>query len=189
MKLLYVIYDISQLGGVERVLLQKALYLTKEYGYEVTILSENQSNEIFFDNYDLSSIKFKNMKLTWSKNSLLRQIQKLPAFARLKKFVKQEDYDIVITVGSYFDSWLPSLSCPVVREIHCAKMSFQYSKFSNWMQLRALRKYQKVVILTQADLPNWNLPNMCVIPNPLPLPIGEKNNYSAKKVISLGRLT
>jgi hypothetical protein len=42
-KLLYIVNGIRGSGGLERVLLHKASYLSEEYGYDVTILVLNEA--------------------------------------------------------------------------------------------------------------------------------------------------
>lgn len=105
MKILYLTSDISLLGGVEKVTLQKAVYFINKFGYDVTIISQNNRNKSYFFNID-KRIKIINLQIEAEKNFFKRQFQKIKYLVWLKKFLKKENYNVMITTGFFVDIFL-----------------------------------------------------------------------------------
>src|SRR6478752_3385102 len=68
MKLLYIVPSVNNEGGVARVLSLKANYLVSKWGYDVHILTQNNSNSPLFYDFD-QKITFHEMIL---KGNLIR---------------------------------------------------------------------------------------------------------------------
>ena len=192
MKILYLTNDISVLGGIEKVLQIKVKYFTEKYSYKIKILSQNNKNKNNFFNINKNiEIKSLNMKLT--RSFFIRQIQRIKKFFYLRKILKKEKYDIIVTTGTILDLilvfWKDSI---LIREFHVSKNNKLNINQKNILKRSIenfyLSKYDKIIILTEEDKKNWKLPNIEVIPNSLPFYTEEFSKCENKKIISVGRL-
>lgn len=51
MKIIYSICGLYNSGGMERIVTQKANYLADVFGYDVTILQQTKTGDLFFSRY------------------------------------------------------------------------------------------------------------------------------------------
>lgn len=195
MKILYLTNDISVLGGIEKILLTKAEYFSKNFKYDVTILTQNNRKNYFFSSdVEKKSFKVISFNKNLYTNFFLRQFQRIIYFFELYKLVLNENYDLIISTGSIVDVFLPFLKnrVKIIKEIHTTKKIkiniFSFKYLYNIIQEIWLKRYNKVIILTNEDKKNWKLENIKVIPNSLPFYPKETSKCKNKKVISVGRL-
>lgn len=211
-KIIYHVGDISHPGGMERMVVLKANWLA-EHGYDVTLLSTSEPNIPYFKispkvkceylscfTSPIYSIR-KNalgafMSIWWSIKSRREHKKKL------RDYLKENSCDYFITLINR--TFIPRLKDGSQKyfEIHFSseiKKEFIRSshgiyrilyKLGMWYQEKNYKKYDKFFILTEKDKKMRGCsPNMVVMPNfitirqPSQLP-----NYSAKKIISVGRL-
>lgn len=193
MKILYLTNNICALGGIERILLLKANYFIKNFNYDITILTQKTFENCFFSSCSTEKIIIKSINLKITQNLILRQIQRGLYFLELKKYLKNEKYDIIITTGSLADPFLPYFTkIYTIKEIHISKQikkglgikDLIYRTLENFW----LKKYTKIIILTDEDKKNWNLSNIEVIHNPLIFCPKNFSKCENKKIISVGRL-
>ena len=211
MKIVYCIRDLSNSGGMERVLTNKVNYLTEKYGYEIFIITTDLGNKNLF--YPLNkNIKVIDLDINYfkkSKNIFLKVIEQFLKKKKHKKKLKIElnkiNPNIIISMGHEEKNFLPFLNikCKKIREYHFAKnyktalentlnrnvFYKMYSYINNFLENYYTKYYDKVVILTKEDKNNWKNNNICVIPNSLTF--YSKDNSAKledKKVISVGRL-
>lgn len=195
MKIMYCVNDISNSGGVEKILSLKINYLVKEYNYEVVILSWNIKNDLFFQ-FD-NRVKIINLDVKYQNNYLKRQLIKLKKYLELKKILKNNKIDILISTGFPIDILFPKLKkfSKIIYEFHISKYSlylnikFLKKLYRCFYDKLILKKYDKVIILTNEELNYWNLSNIKVIPNVLSFNSKIVSNCKNKKIISIGRLT
>ncbi|MHA5065624.1 glycosyltransferase [Cetobacterium somerae] len=209
-KIIYIIKDISIVGGREKIILDKANLLSK-MGYEVTIISHEMKTlevkEVF------SGINFLNLKLNkFFKNEKSKKIYRFLYLKKLKRElqikINELNPDIIVGLCDVgFGEYLKlKTSAKKVLEIHgCYDFYFHgiqdYKKIffiKNYLRkilfyifFYRAQKYDKVVILSEVDANKWKLENSIVIPNfyqNLNNVLINKN-FVEKKFISAGRLS
>jgi len=212
MKIVYCIGSLAKAGGVERVLINKANYLTDSIGYQVTILIAKQNNLPIC--YPISkNVKIIDVDIDVS-SSFMSRVPVLGFFfniSQLKKvyqaIVNELKPNIIINVErGYEDFIIPTLISSVfsIRESHSSKAAvkamynnsgsfnfFNFKKrFFTYLYAKQLLKYDKVVLLTKQDAKDRKLPNGdVVIPNVISsFGICPKYDLNCRKVISVGRL-
>lgn len=206
MKILYCIPGLYNSGGMERVLSCKANYLV-ERGYEVAIVTTEQRGCAPFFPLD-ERIQTYDLDINYevSNGSLWRKLLDfftLPRkhLSQLERLVENLRPDIIISMFGNDERVVPRLrdSSYKVLEYHFSKFKrIQYGRRGLWHYLdlwrmradeRIVRLYDRFVVLTEEDKALWgNLPNMEVIPNPLPFRIeGEGASLEEKRVIAAGR--
>lgn len=206
MKLLYVTDALAICGGLERVLIDKANWLSEHEGYEVCILTVNQGNHPnayplaphiihtdvdihFYHQYQYSGIKRLLVNRQLRKKFRTRLKTELVEFAPDVIICMRLDYltDIVSVKGDI----------PLVFESHSSKIGYRFDEsglIRKWQiecWQRGVRKTQMIVALTQGDAYEWKslTPDVCVIPNIVHLnDTGRYSDCTNKRAIFVGRL-
>lgn len=211
-KIIYHIGDISNPGGMERIVVMKANWLA-EHGYDVTLLSTSFPKKSYFEVsrsvkcdflsiadppiYDIKRNLYGTLKsIWWSFKS--RTIHK----KKLVRYLKEHPCDYLITLINR--AFIPKLKdgSKKIFEIHFSTESKKwfignshgvYKKaylMGMWYQERIYRKYYRFVVLTERDkLLRKPSDNMVVIPNFITITQPRSLvDYSSKKIISVGRL-
>ena len=166
MRLLYIVNGIRGSGGLERVLLHKASYLSEKYGYCVTILVLNEEpGEPFYTVSPALNIRHFNASG--------RALRYLRAYrAGLRQAVAQVQPDVVCVCDDGFKGLLVPLLLPrsrpvLVYERH-ASLELMRTRWQKTVMRPLARLYDKLVLLTPGNLEEWGVPGAVVIPNPLP---------------------
>ncbi|BAX82636.1 glycosyltransferase family 4 protein [Labilibaculum antarcticum] len=196
MKLLYITNQICGSGGLERVLSVKASYLAEESGYQVHILTLNQTGEDLF--YDFSNeIHYHDISVGGNPFRYLYSYRK-----GIKDVLDRVKPDIISVCDDGLKGMLfPVIfgkKIPVVYERHVSKqIEFNSDKDSFlkkiWLsvKLRLMNyggsKFHKFIVLTNGNLSEWDLKNLLVIPNPLPFNPLEKSTLNNKNVLVVGK--
>ena len=195
LKLLYITNGINGSGGLERVLSTKASLLATDFNYQVHILVLNNTyKEPFYQFSD--KINFHSINVNGNPISY---------FIKYKKGIKRVLDNIQPDIISVCDDGLKGMlfplifgtKTPAIYERHASfdifkktenQSSVQKSKLSSYNLLikYGAKKFDKFIVLTQNNLKEWNLPNLKVIPNPLPFYPKESATLSNKKVIAVG---
>lgn len=210
MKVLYSISALNNVGGMERILTQKANYLADTVGYDVVIVTTEQLGKKPY--FPLSSrVRIIDLNVNYGeesnrRNPILKMIWKglhKPEHKRkIKKVIYNEKPDIVITLFNKDIGFLPSIKdgSKKIAEFHFShnykitearnfllKLS-QKIRMNIWR--RELLKFDKFVVLTQEDKLLWgNMPNIVVIPNFIPQMPSIASNIETKRVIAVGRIS
>lgn len=195
MKLLYITNGLNGSGGLERVLSIKASYFADKMGYEVHIVSLNNSNTNLF--YDFSSnIILHNISVFGNPFSYVKSY-----ISGLRKIVAivQPDVTLVCDDGlkAFFLPFFLKSKAKMIYERHVSK-TISIGKNANLLKriyanLQFLlmdvlaKRYDKFVVLTEENRKEWNLHNLEVISNPLSFYPDEKADLSNKKVIAVGK--
>lgn len=166
MKLLYIVNGIRGSGGLERVVLHKASYLSNTYGYAVRILVLNESPGDPF--YPVSpAVEIRHFHASGSAVAYLRAYRN-----GLRQAVAEFQPDVVCVCddglkGLLAPLLLPRIRPPLVYERH-ASLKLMRSSWQEAVMRPLARLYDKLVLLTQGNLEEWGVPGAVVIPNPLP---------------------
>lgn len=198
MKLLYIVPNINNEGGVARVLSIKANYLVEKLGYEVHILTQNKGFSPLFYDFNVNVV-FHDVLLKGN------FFQFFNSFVMgLKSNVKDIQPDVVIVCDNGLKAYCIPLilknKIPLVLEMHCSRFIKERAIRTNsytklvfnciaFLKRNAIKKYDRFVVETSESMSEWNIKNTIVIPNPLWFTTEKFNDLESKKVIAVGRHT
>ena len=208
MKLLYCIAGTCHSGGMERVLANKANYLTG-HGYEVVIVTTDQQGLPPF--FPLAEqIRCIDLGINYEENNGKSFANKLLHYPlkqyrhqkRLAAILEQEKPDVTISMFCNDAGFITRINdgSKKVLEIHFSKFKrLQYNRKGLWrladlwrskQDEKTVRRFDKFVVLTEEDKGYWgNLPNITVIPNANTFATSQAAALENKKVIAIGRYT
>lgn len=207
MHIVYTIGSLKNSGGVERVLVNKANYLS-EIGYKVTLLIAQQDDREYA--YKLSH-RIRIIHVDINKvDDISSRIPILGFFIKIQRLKKVYQRicdeiipDIIINVERGYEDFIlhqlkPHIPC--IRESHLSleasvikdrggKSSFK-NNFFTYFYNRQLRKFDNVVLLTEEDRRYRSFANgKVVIPNLVSkFSLDAAYSLQSKKAISVGRL-
>ncbi|QBO58364.1 glycosyltransferase family 4 protein [Chryseobacterium salivictor] len=200
MKVLYLTDQTFLHGGVEKVLSQKANYLTDQLGDEVTIVTYRQQNQkpvyAFSDKIKLIDlgVDYEIVKSYFHPHNL----KKIPHhFASLKKVLKDIQPDVIISCSFgpdfYFMPFLEK-QIPKIKEFHSSRHFYSENSYSakdkllNILSATLEKKYHQLVVLNESEKEFYQNNQITVIPNPAE--ISEKRaEVSSKKIMAAGRIS
>ena len=206
MRIVYCIPATSNSGGMERVLTRKVNYLA-DLGHELIIITTDQRGAKPFFPLD-ESVKQYDLGINYDENNGQGILAKALAYPRKKRLHKQRlqalllklRADIVISMFGDDSSFLPKIKdgSKKILEYHFSKLKrLQYGRTGLWrlvdvlrtkMDERTVKPFDRFVVLTAEDQGYWGaLPNIRVIPNPLPFTSEETSSCRATKVVAVGR--
>lgn len=193
-KLLYITNGIDGSGGLERVLSIKASYLAEHYNYEVIILSLNELKKPF---YDFSpKIQFVNIMVSGNPFSYFKKYRE-----GIKSKINELKPDIISVcddgLKGFFVPQIVNAKIPIIYERHASiNLNFKRGKqnlsvkakgfFQYALMKHKAKMFNKFVVLTSANLNEWEGENLLVIPNPLSFYPNEKSTLQNKDVIVVG---
>ena len=214
MKIVYIVESLATTGGVERMITEKANYLSDNYGYCISIIvcSQHTNQPNYFSLSDsvnqiclsiplYSQYRYKYPQRLWVKyktNKLLK--------SALSSNIQQLNPDIIIGVGHFKANIICSFDSKALKIIECHEAKFYtHSGFSQHQNLfsKLFQKYYRkryfktietkadvIVTLTQGDKKLWaKAKQVIVIPNFSTISINSISNCDTKRIISVGRLS
>lgn len=208
MKIIYCIAGTCHSGGMERVLANKANYLTG-HGYEVVIVTTDQRGLPPFFPLD-GQIRCIDLGINYEENNGKPFANKLLHYPlkqyrhqkRLAAILKREKPDVTISMFCNDAGFITRINdgSKKVLEIHFSKFKrLQYNRKGLWrladlwrsrQDEKTVRRFDKFVVLTEEDKGYWgNLPNITVIPNANTFATSQAAALENKKVIAIGRYT
>lgn len=208
MKILYCIAGTCHSGGMERVLANKANYLSA-HGYEVVIVTTDQQNRLPFFELD-ERIRCVDLDINYEENNGKSFLNKLLHYPRkqylhrkrLEKVLRQERPDVTVSMFCNDAGFIPRIKdgSAKVLEIHFSKFKrLQYGRKGLWrladiwrskQDERTVSQFDRFVVLTEEDKRYWgDLANMTVIPNALTFQTSQVAGLDNKKVVAIGRYT
>lgn len=188
-------------GGMERMLSVVANALCADY--DITVITAfNSGHPDFFGFED----GVRRVDLGIVRDDLAPNRLRLEYKARLERYLVDNSQDVTISLGSLECFFLPSIKdgSKKVLWFHFALnydvMTCHVSRFhavnrlvgtlKTYRRLWLARKYDQVVCLSKEDLKRWrrHLSNVTQIYNPITITKTKDPDYSAKRVIAVGRL-
>lgn len=205
MRILYVFRSLAVWGGIERVLVEKMNYLSSVYGYDVYMITSDQSNHpipyyleetVHIEDLNIRfhhQYKYNIVKRQWVKKRLKQKYEQC-----LDIRIRQIQPDIIVcTTADHIDSLVKLKGLiPLVVESHsiCLRTieDGRYWLQRKWYKhhyLKALSKIDVIVALTEADANEWRKvhSHVVVIPNIVHLNKGAVSALENKRVIWVGR--
>ena len=213
MKIVYVYSTMAKAGGTERMISEKANYLSEHYGYDVTIIScfqqTGEENSFYISkkvkqiNLGISFFEQYNYKYPlrlWYKWHISRLLEK-----SIKNAVKQEDPDILIGVCRFKANFVSKMKCRAKKiiESHETRYNTKYDPsigqsffirvfmdLYKYCYFRTVERHADVVVtLTDEDAKLWKrAKRTVVIPNFSALQVSQLSDCSSKRVLAVGRL-
>lgn len=207
MRIVFCILGTFNSGGMERVLSNKANFLSS-HGYDIKIITTDQQNRPSYFDFN-PSIEHFDLQINYtsnnSNNPLLKTITYLKKNHQHKKKLNQLllelKADIVISMFDNDYNFLYSINdgSKKILEIHFSRFKkLQYGRTGIWKlinqyrnkkELAFVKKYDRFVVLTNEDKSYWgSLKNIMVIPNASENVSGEQASLLNKQAIAIGRL-
>ncbi|MFZ4263449.1 glycosyltransferase family 4 protein [Sphingobacterium sp. HJSM2_6] len=207
MKIVFCILGTFNSGGMERVLSNKANYLSN-LGYDVNIITTDQQNRPSYFEFN-QSIQHYDLNINYTSNRFNNIL--LKTFTHLKKnnlhkkklnqLLISLKADIVISMFDNDYNFLYRLNdgSKKILEIHFSRFKkLQYGRTGIWKfvnqyrnkaELKYVKKYDRFVVLTEEDKGYWGpLNNIQVIPNASENKTGEQAKLINPNAIAIGRL-
>lgn len=208
MKLLYSHCSLHNPGGMERVLLNKVVWLKAHTDWDITIVTTDQKQRPTFYPFP-EGVRMIDLDINYTDDNALSPVGKIAGYLRRRRLHKQrltellmkEHVDIVISLYPSESSFIPAIKdgSKKVLELHFNKFfRLQYNRtgllglIDRWrtkQDERIVRQFDKFVVLTKEDRGYWGeLPNIEVIPNAAMPLVDRQSDVSHKRIIAVGRL-
>jgi glycosyltransferase involved in cell wall biosynthesis len=210
LKLVYITPALYMAGGVERVLTLKANYFAEHFGYDITIiLTEGKDKPLF---YPLSNkIKVINLNIgfeeLWTCSFAKKVLVYLKKQRQFKKALTEElmriHPDITVSLLRREINFINDIKdgSRKIGELHVNRANYRnfetndsnfiknlFAKFWMYSLVSKLKHLDQFVVLTEEDKKAWaELPNICVISDPLSFCPTQRSSLSIKRVIAVGR--
>lgn len=215
MKLLYILGNIINKAGVERIMTQKINYLA-ETDCEVSLVTTDQMNQPF--SFPLSEkVHYYSANAPIPSRTDYSFVQWLYWFYKsrsvyskvLNHIIKESDPDIIICTTYSFDvldlliKICHKNKIKLVIESHIQlvnvfmkpRLAYHpllslYGTLHDRYILNYIKKAAMLVCLTDKDMKSWqqlHIDNVCVIPNMITIQPPKTIDYSAKRAIAVGR--
>lgn len=192
MKILYIAPDITDSGGISRVVSLKTNYFVASMNYKVAILSVNNGCSNRF--YDFNS-EIKWYDITKTKNAFLFLWNYIHL---IKKAIFNEKPDVIVFCDAVlwlFIPWFIKTDIPIVFETHFSA-SFEKvknksfytkvrSKLVRFFKQKTMKKFTCFVSITDEGSKEWEARNNVVIPNPVSFEVVEKAHLVNKKAMAV----
>lgn len=209
MKLIYCHCSLHNPGGMERVLLNKVVWLKAHTDREIVVVTTDQKGRPTFYPFP-KDVRMIDLGINYSDDNIKSPVEKIAGYLRKRRkhrkaltaLLQKEKADIVVSLYPSESSFIPSIKdgSKKVLELHFNKLfRLQYNRkgllglIDRWrtkQDEKLVRKFDKFVVLTQEDKELWgNLHNIEVIPNAALFPnIKKQSDVSKHRVIAVGRL-
>ena len=192
MKLLIIHRSFALVGGAERVIIDKANYLSQE-GHQLMLVSYEQGQHPLPYELD-ANVQYEDLDCRFFALSKYSVFERMYHFFRLKRKFKRELHNVinifnpdVVVLASDWQKLINSVvdaagTIPVIAEFHNAydyimrkvgvsenSIKKYTSRWYSMRTLKGLRRCAKMVVLTESDARCWrqHFDNVCVIPNPV----------------------
>ena len=196
MRILYIVPDVNNEGGVARVLSIKANYLVDKFGYQIAILTQNDGNSNTFYQFN-KNIDFYDMIL---KGNIFQFF--ISYFKAINKKIKLIKPDVIVVcdngLKAYLFPFIAFTKVPIIFESHGSRFVEDFKKNNNFrnrffskikysFKKFCASKFDKIVVLSLESLKEWNVKNAIIIPNPSFFESNKIAKLISKKVIVVAR--
>lgn len=208
MKLLFCHCSLHNPGGMERVLLNKVVWLKAHTDWEIVVVTTDQKQRPTFYPFP-EDVRMIDLGINYSDDNGKNVFAKITGYLRRRRqhrkaltaLLKKEKADILVSLYPSESSFFPKIKdgSKKVLELHFNKLfRLQYNRkgliglIDRWrtkQDERLVREFDKFVVLTQEDRGYWGeLPNIEVIPNAAMFLGDAYSDVSCKRIIAVGRL-
>ena len=210
LKLVYITPALYMAGGVERVLTLKANYFADHFGYNITIiLTEGKNKPLFYPLSDKIHVVNLNIGFEelWTCSFAKKVLVYLKKQRQFKKALAKElmriHPDVTVSLLRREINFLNDIKdgSRKIGELHVNRANYRnfetndsnfiknlFAKFWMYSLVSKLKHLDQFVVLTEEDKKAWaELPNICVISDPLSFCPTQRSSLSIKRVIAVGR--
>lgn len=207
-KIIYTISKLSNYGGMERILTEKANYLS-DY-FDITIITINHGGVFayFLD----KRIKHFDLEIKYQERWNITNISHIANYLKLRVLHKNKLQDLVnkilpdfiVTLGSGDASLIPKIktNAKIFWECHFGRHYFISDAFNanqkfttkifryiiNYFRDNLAKKYDKLIVLTEEDSKQWKTENLITIPNFITGNVNKQSLLTDKIAVTIGRL-
>ncbi len=196
MKILYIVPDVNNEGGVARVLSIKANYLIEKFGYDITILTQNNGNSSPFYEFN-RKIEFHDMLLKGNIFKFFNAFRK-----NINQKIKQINPDIVLVcdngLKAYTIPYFKKSKTPIIFECHGSRFVEDFENNTTFFRKIisnikykfkkiSASKFNKLICLSSESLKEWNTKNALLITNPVWFESNSVSKLQNKKAIIVAR--
>lgn len=189
------------MGGMQRIITNKANYLSRHYGYEVIIITATDKMKPYYALDD--KIRVISLNLPIYSKSLLSSLKSIVLiYVRLKKALNFIKADVVISLFGLDMYVLPFIKDGSYKllEIHISHFFWSLKNSKGFLNksIRLMRNimhkiiiplYNRFIVLTEEDKNAWgNYKNSVVIPNTAKIYTDKVAKLDIENVIAVGRL-
>ncbi len=187
MKIAYLVNNICQIGGVERVICKTASFLSEKYGYDVSVYSLYSAKEskLCFDISD--KVRVIHCAADWNEDAGIRIIK------RVRSVMKSIDADVLVTAHGFISVAAvlnkPFFKGRIVVTEHQAYDN--YTAKSMLLNALVLRMADKMVLLSQINKSYYEgkgFKNCTVIPNSIECRFDNLSTLKNKTILAAGRI-
>lgn len=203
MKIVYYTDQIYLHGGIERVLANKVNYWVNETGYEIHVITTEQSGKIPCYKID-DKVKLHDLSINYNRKKRyinpVNLIKISTHFFKLKKKIREIKPDVIVVCNFAFGFYFMPFLCKnikIIKEFHSSRHFDFINRINNKSIFKKIlyilndyieSKYDYLVVLTKDELNYYNSHNTVVIPNSLSNFPKKSALLDANKVISAGRI-
>jgi len=181
--------DITQLGGIERVICNFSENLVRLGEHRVIIISINSDAGAPF--YDLSpEVMIIHLDVKNSSNLLSRCFSYVGMVKKITKLCRDNSVDIILGTDTRLNVLLLFVGGRKLVKVACEHNNYNYATFYTSLARRISHpKFDAVVLLTKKDYANYGFcKNATVIPNSIPFSAKRLSDLKHNVIISAGRL-
>lgn len=192
LKITYIVNQITQLGGIERVVSMLSNYFVENYDYDIRIVSLD-TNDSDKNGFDFNSkVKIKHCGYNADEYGNRRLLNK-----RIRKILKDEEgrkTDIIIAChGNIADLIALNKKLFSGKTIFTEHASWEYyTKARKAIQILCYRRADRLVVLTESAAgiyQKYGLKNVAVIPNAVrEVPKFKDAGHKTHELVAIGRL-
>lgn len=190
MKVKFLLNDITEVGGVTRVVTSLANGMAKYLNYDIEIISFRKpiNRKVYFELDRAIKIKYINYVDSTS-SSLMYTYNE---FKAVKNVLLNEECDVLFTLYTQHNVAAAILKNKLKYKIIACRHGQFFNDTSKWIIMKKLfyRKLDKLVVLTEREKNIYikYCKNTIVISNPAPFEGNYKYNKESKKILNIGRL-
>lgn len=209
MKIVYIIPTLEVKGGAERIIVEKANYLSAHFGYDISIITQCQKNDTPTAYHLSPKIHHINLGIPYYSQYRYKYPERLWIKWLINKRLRKETTSVVLQINPDILIGIPYFKPNIVCKIPCKSkkiievhepLEFLYSVFFNgsWMS-KLFNKYYYHTIVRNADVvvgltddtrKQWKKAKRVeIIPNFSSMGTSQYSTCDAKRVIAVGRLT
>ena len=192
MRIVYLVPNINNEGGVARVLSLKTQQLIERWGYEIHIITQNKGHESLFYSFH-PAIQFHDLQLSGNPLSFLLSYKK-----QLNTLLKALTPDAVVIsdngLKAYLLPFIISKTIPLVFEVHGSRYIQEQAKVSllrlmieKTIKGVGAKRFNRFVCLSPQSKSEWNVSSAVIIPNPLSFTASQKASLNTNKVLVVAR--
>ena len=211
MKIVYVIASLETSGGTERIVSEKANYLTEVFGYDVSIICYDQHKDSpnFYklsekvEQINLGLQMYSQYRYTYPKRFWKKYVLRSRLKRELSKVVKEINPDILIGISHFRADIVCAIDCKAKKiiESHVPRSFIEntnnkfindiYKRYYDMRYFHVIEnKADMIITLTEGDRELWSkAKNIKTIPNFSNIHGRQLSDLKKKRVISIGRLS